>query len=279
MSADRPAFRSLFFGILILFTLILSAAASYLQNAVVALSAELGPSYLAAILSGQGAVGLALAIIQLVAAYTSMDSAPEAASYTHGQATQSVPPTANVSPYLELPHALAAVAVPSNVRTATFYFYIIIGSYGILAFLSHLVLLRLPLFKKGKLADDAESSSAPKRDPKSDKRPSLRTVERKVRKYGISILVVFAVTLSVFPSVATTVTSYDGALGKTLSQQALFVPIVLIIFAGGDWLGRVLPQVSWLAYKDWRLLMGLSFLRIALVVGTKHSAAILCTNR
>lgn len=59
---------SVFFGVLIAATILASAGASFLQNAVVGLSAAFGPWYLQGILSGQGAIGAIVALVQMLSA-------------------------------------------------------------------------------------------------------------------------------------------------------------------------------------------------------------------
>lgn len=62
-----------FFGLLMAMTILASAGASFLQNAVVALSSLFGPWYLQGILSGQGAVGAVVALVQMISAAASSD--------------------------------------------------------------------------------------------------------------------------------------------------------------------------------------------------------------
>lgn len=98
-------------------------------------------------------------------------------------------------------------------------------------------------------------------------------VERKVRHLGVAVLVVFAVTLSVFPGVTSTILSAPEGrdprwlqLPEVLEQPALFIPLVFGVFAAGDWVGRLLPQVPALVVTDWRWLMTASVARVVFIV-------------
>ena len=66
---------NVFFTVLIASTILASAGASFLQNAVVGLSAAFGPWYLQGILSGQGAIGAIVAAVQMVTAATASGKA------------------------------------------------------------------------------------------------------------------------------------------------------------------------------------------------------------
>jgi solute carrier family 29 (equilibrative nucleoside transporter), member 1/2/3 len=79
---------------------------------------------------------------------------------------------------------------------------------------------------------------------------------------------VFAVTLSVFPAVTSSILSVheEGSGGPTWSQAAVFLPIGFMVFAVGDWTGRILPQSKFLTFTDWRALAVASAARIVFIV-------------
>lgn len=260
--------HSLFFSALILCTIILAASASYLQNAVVALSASFGPTFLQAILSGQGAISVGVAGIQLIAAYTSLKPATSF--------VDSLPPPQ--IPLRVLSRALAFVEDPEpadGVRNSAFTFFLTIGSFAVFSLLAYALLLRLPLYKLV-IRSNEDDSSTTKPFSSDSPQASLRAVERKIRKLGISMFGVFAITLSVFPAVTSSILSVheEGSGGPTWSQAAVFLPIGFMVFAVGDWTGRILPQAKFLTFTDWRALAVASAARIVFIVSRGCSGAI-----
>ncbi|KAI5475437.1 nucleoside transporter [Pseudohyphozyma bogoriensis] len=223
--------QTLFFVFLILCTVFLSASASYLQNAVVALSSRFGAHYLQGILSGQGAIGLSVALLQFISAYASTS----------------------------LPSRITPLAVPSSVRASAFSFFLTITIFSFLSLLSYLVLTRLPLYRL--VIRSAETSSRP--HSPSKRKPSLRAVEHKVRILGCSIFYCFFVTLAVFPSTTSSVASVHEGTGKggRLAERTLFVPLGFIVFNAGDWIGRAMPGWKRIVFSDWRWLAGCSAAR------------------
>lgn len=228
IDTDPPPDCSVFFALLILSTVALAASASYLQNATVALSSRFGPLYLQGILSGQGAVGLAVALVQFVSAYTAS------------------------------PTSLASTTFSDAIRSSAFVFFLAVAAFSALSFFAHLLLIRLPLYRLVIRSAEPTSSS-----PKAS--PSLRVVERKVRTLGLSIGYIFLVTLSVFPAITSTITSVHAKRGGLRSPN-LFVPMAFIFFAAGDWIGRALPQVERLVFRNRKVLAGASLARTVFIV-------------
>ncbi|BGP14956.1 hypothetical protein JCM10213_007242 [Rhodosporidiobolus nylandii] len=247
---------SLFFAFLILSAMVLAASASYLQNAVVALSASFGPSYLNQILSGQGAIGFAVAMIQFIAAY----GAAKAAKSSPSSSLQLQPDLLLVRD----PLLSAASAPPDAVRTSAFTFFLTIGIFAGVSWLSYAVLVRLPLYRLVvRTVDGDDTASTKSAAPLAD----LRKVESKVRHLGIAMFLVFGVTLSVFPSITASIQSVKTGEpdARLLQSPELFVPLGFAVFAGGDWLGRVLPQWEKLAWTNWKGLMAASVARMVFI--------------
>lgn len=259
----------LFFGTLLICTVTLAGSASYLQNAVVALSASFGPTYLQGILSGQGAVAFFVSAIQFVAAYASISSTKTLSS-SYGN------PASSQFLLSEELRALDAPIPSKGVRQAAFSFFLTVGGLAVVSLLAFVILTRMPLYRLVIRAsqedddqNDDESSSGQRRMPK----PSLRTVERKIRKLGVSIFFVFGITLSVFPSITSTIVSVHkgeipagGGISEILTQTAVFLPVAFMTFAIGDWLGRILPQIKLLTFTDWRALAAFSAARMIFIV-------------
>ncbi|GAA5892877.1 nucleoside transmembrane transporter FUN26 [Sporobolomyces salmoneus] len=272
---------TLFFAFLIISAIVLSASASYLQNAVVALSAAFGPSYLACILSGQGGIGFAVAMIQLVAAWTAAKAnLPKSATPSSAFAFQlETSPNPDLQATIQL---LESPVPPAAIRQTAFSFFLTIGIFAVVSWLCYAVLIRLPLYRlviRSEFDEDAQhqaeqnhSSSNSNGDGTgkgSEDTPaaSLRVVERKVRKLGIAMFLVFGVTLSVFPSITSSILSVKTGHpdAKLIQQPELFVPLGFAVFAAGDWFGRVLPQWEKLAWTNWKGLMACSVARFAFI--------------
>ncbi|KAM0745979.1 nucleoside transporter [Meredithblackwellia eburnea MCA 4105] len=257
---------SVFFAGLMVSTVILSACASYLQNAVVALSSRFGSRYLQGILSGQGAIGLAVAVLQFIAAYASTSPSPS-------NSTSPIP-TPHSKLHLHLQPRAGPITPesipPSAIRTSAFTFFLTITIFSFISFLSHVLLHNLPLYRLISTAH-AESSAIHIRNGGSEAQP--RVVERKVRKLGVAIAGVYVVTLAVFPSITGSVLSVNEggtdvgvwSLGPRLSLPSLFIPLGFIVFNAGDWIGRAMPQVKALTFTDWRLLATASAARVLFI--------------
>ncbi|GAA5871302.1 hypothetical protein JCM1840_004407 [Sporobolomyces johnsonii] len=265
--------QNLFFAFLIISSIVLSASASYLQNAVVALSAAFGPSYLASILSGQGGIGFAVALIQFVSAYSAAKASASAdpPSFTSLllQTDVSLVSTSDFGhPSDDLGiHMFDAPVPPEATRKSAFSFFLTIGIFAAVSWVSYAVLIRLPLYRlviRSTFDEDASSRSNSKPSSPST---SMRKVERKVRKLGIAMFLVFGITLSVFPSITSSILSVKtGEPDANIFQKPeLFVPLAFAVFAAGDWFGRVLPQWEKLAWTNWKALMACSVARVVFV--------------
>lgn len=254
-------------------TLVLAASASYVQNAVVALCSHFGPFYLSAVLSGQGTfsrsvylssetsdiflywsglVGVAVALMQLIAAYTAAKTLP------HDDPTFS-PPTLPRQTLLNRGNLESPVLDPVVLQSA-FTFFLSIAVVSGVCLCSHAILVHLPLYHRV-----VHTPTLSELDELKDLAPNLRTIEKKVRKLGLSMFWVFAVSLAVFPAITSSILSISGSLGPVFSQPHLFVPIVFFIYAVGDWLGRVVTQIKSLTFTDWRLLMIASGVRTVFI--------------
>ncbi|GAA5870191.1 hypothetical protein JCM8547_006913 [Rhodosporidiobolus lusitaniae] len=247
----------LFLTFLMASAVLLSASASYLQNAVVALAASFGPSYLAHIVSGQGAIGFAVAMVQFVAALGAAKSARKNPS----------PSDLLIQSDFASPEALLTTMVspPAAIRNSAFSFFLAVGIFGGVSWLAYFVLVHLPLYRLVIRAEftDENASTKSATPPVAE----MKVVERKVRHLGVAMFIVFATTLSVFPSITATILSVKTGKpdASLLQQPELFVPLGFAVFAGGDWLGRVLPQWEKLAWANWKVLMGGSVARLVFI--------------
>lgn len=273
---------ALFFALLLVITVIEAAAASYLQNATVALSSLFGPTYLQGILSGQGAIGALVSVVQLVTAFGGVVGTPEAAE---GPAL-----------FRRAEVAIADAKSDASVRAAGFAFFLISACFALIALVCHVVLTRLPFYElvivgKGGIGREgkrkprlrhhaherrsASNSRAHSRttsrasraegidDDDEAKQPSMREVEPKIRLLGVSVFWCFFVSLSVFPSITASILSVNDpetsptsppTSGSIWTQPIIFVALHFVVFNFGDWAGRALPQIPWMVFRGkWKL--------------------------
>lgn len=168
--------------------------------------------------------------------------------------------------------AAAGADAAKEVRQTAFAFFLTVLGVALASLAAYIVLVRLPLYRLVFRAefDPSADHSRSKHNPKhgSGGESVVRRTERKVRHLGIAIFLVFCVTLAVFPSITATIVSIRTGLpdAKLLQQPALFVPLGFAVFAGGDWLGRVLPQWEFFQWTNWKGLMACSVARIVFVV-------------
>lgn len=252
---------SIFFPFLLLSTVSLAASSAYLQNATIALSSRFGPLYLQGILSGQGAIGVVVALLQFATALSAEQM------------------TLNT-----------VEAIDNNVRTSAFWFFLLVGIFSLGALGAHIILVRLRIYKivipgstrRRPLAPPpllppsdeippmpTPTFSLPPLIPSAKALPTISTVEPKIRIYGFSIFYVFFVTLSVFPSITSSILSVHDSAQTWYQKPILFVPLGFITFAAGDWVGRALPQLKSVVWKSRRGLLVASLARTGFVVSAE----------
>ncbi|KAH9443333.1 hypothetical protein MJO28_014792 [Puccinia striiformis f. sp. tritici] len=245
-----------FFGFLITVTLSEALGSAYLQTSVIGLSAWFGSNYLQAILSGQGAIGVLVSIVQLIVNIKELDSS-------------SSDPSRPIED------------IPAHIRQSSFTFFSLCTGFSIFALICFLILLRLPIYKSAiqrqhtardklnyqesdqrpLLPPSTEPVDSRSTDPPGSGVANLRVVERKIRSLGLSIFYNFFITLAVFPSITGFILSSNdpdrthiGSLTINSSSNGsrfidnwykpiIFIPLHFVIFNLGDWLGRVLPQL------------------------------------
>ncbi|GAA98152.1 uncharacterized protein L969DRAFT_46815 [Mixia osmundae IAM 14324] len=260
-----------FFPILIACSFLSAAGASYLQNAIVALSALFGPSYLQGILSGQGAIGALVSVIQFASAYGGLKEDDTSDSSAVLAAPQVVFTTTDspIDDYVD------------KLRDSAFIFFIVATAMAAGSLVAYVILMRMPYFRVVVRSsgvddpnDDLEHSDGGMgtKQPAEEHEPvSFRVVFGKVRLLALSVFYVFFVTLSVFPSITASVLSVndkpgsDGKSPPAIFTPVLFVPLGFIIFNVGDWIGRAMPQIPLLNFHAPKALAIVSVARTAFV--------------
>ncbi|KAH9812077.1 nucleoside transporter-domain-containing protein [Melampsora americana] len=265
-------------------TLLEAFGSATLQNSVIAISSWFGPDYLQGILSGQGANGAIVSLLQLLASVREFESTPE----------DNFGSSEDLSPIIHISQ--------DKIRNGSFTFYIGSTIFGVFALLSFMMLCSLPFYKQvmksnkkkvtssiQRLSIEGERStdqllqsteySTEEPFPTNPIKPvNLRSVEPKIRSLGLSVFWVFFVTLAVFPSITGSIISTNSAQINPSKSSAflqnwrnplIFIPLHFLCFNCGDWLGRIIPQLfsnlSTLLIQRKKVLWSMSFFRIGFV--------------
>lgn len=229
-----------------------SAAGSFLQNAskqawwpklsrsmlmgfgfgfppeAIALASVFGPLMMTASLSGQGFIGVAVSVAQYL-------------SVLHGSKLAG-----------GFQEEEGGDRPKDGARSAALVFFTLATLYAVFTLGFQLFVSRyLPSYRS--LARLAEKLNHDRTTTTTNARggppASFRRVERKVRTLGVSVGLIFVVTIAVFPAVTSTVVSVRPEENDTSSFFAPdpFVAFGFVVFNVADWCGRSLP--SWPALR------------------------------
>lgn len=192
------------------------------------------------ILSGQGAVGFVVGCAQFLSSLA--NSGDESTAMIAASLDAADAPFALLQRQDEMD---PIKKYKDNLRLAAFIFFLVATIYSALAFLAHLGLVRLPFYRLTIRASE-ESRSKSKEE---GTRVSMKVVERKIRVLGLAVFGVFFVTLSVFPSITSSILSVNDktvlnmqavemggssvAASPGIFTPTLFVPLGFIVFNAG----------------------------------------------
>ncbi|CAO1635944.1 unnamed protein product [Sympodiomycopsis kandeliae] len=219
------------FAALLVFTFVIAAATSYLQNAVVALCSIFGGRAMGLMLAGQGLVGFLSSVVQLTAAVTKTTSA------SASEDLQEV----------------------SKAATVFYSFSTAFMAFSIAAFIW---LARLGVYRKTcRSFETSRNDMGPNRHPASglngnehyvirllpeSSRPRARhilDIQSKIQGLSFAIFYIFTVTLAIFPALTARVISTDPAQAGW-KRSFVFVAWHFVCFNGFDLLGRTLPTIN-----------------------------------
>ncbi|EFN81093.1 equilibrative nucleoside transporter 3 isoform X2 [Harpegnathos saltator] len=149
--------------------------------------------------------------------------------------------------------------------------YFIIGdTMLLLSLIAYIMLERSPFFKyhmAEKVPDRLESDYSTSEEIGFSAGPSVSytRIIKRIWHYGISIFLVFFISLAVYPAVTVLVESQYKGQGHVWND-VYFVPVVTyLIFSTGDYVGRVLSGIlQWPRSKPW-LVIFLSVLRTVFI--------------
>ncbi|EIW70227.1 hypothetical protein TREMEDRAFT_43819 [Tremella mesenterica DSM 1558] len=193
--------------VLIAFTLLFAHATSYFQSSVLGLSSLWGSSQVLAVMSGQGGVAVLVSFAQLSLA------------------------------------VLAAFRPSSGEEEGKMGLVPSVGLWILTSLGAGLCLLAFRYLSRRPEYERVVELVSNREETKGDGEGILGGVLRKNALVYVAVAYTFAVTLSVFPAITTTITSTHHPTPRLL-QPDVFIPLHFLIFNLGDYIGRTyLPLI------------------------------------
>nr|CAG8479880.1 8528_t:CDS:2 [Entrophospora candida] len=202
----------------------------YLQNDTFGTAAQISPKYTQAVMSGQGLAGLGASISQIFSILNSR----QLTNYGDDDV---------------------------ELSNSAFIYFLSAFIILVISLISYVILTKLPLFlyhhqnKNINVIIEEEES-----EEQSLLNKNLFNITfTKIIRLVYSIIFVFMITLSLYPSITTSVKSTvkdDERSGY--QKDYLFIPIHFLMFNFGDLLGKSLPIIKFFAIKNIDLLMLMS---------------------
>ncbi|CAO1621371.1 unnamed protein product [Parajaminaea phylloscopi] len=276
-SAPRGDVSPYWYYGLLLGSVLVAGSTAYLQNAVVALCSIFGAQAMGLMLTGQGAVGAVIAGVQLAAAYKSVDGKS----------------TAVGEDLLREPSKSDSESAAATARAAAslFGFSVAFMAFAMAAFAwlarSRAYKSRCRSYEQAK--SNLHAARATERQQRQQTYRAERThwydraitylpassqanarlileVQEKIVSLSFALFWIFAVTLSVYPSLTArvvSVTSASQGKGAAWQQPLVFVAWHMIAFNVSDVLGRSLPSITsnWLVLRSRKWLVAASCAR------------------
>ncbi|KAK9765875.1 hypothetical protein K7432_005445, partial [Basidiobolus ranarum] len=210
------------FYLVMVLLVISGATTSYLQNAVFGLVSDFAPIYMQAVMSGQGFVGTSVAATQIISAIAAKNSSS----------------TGNGDDALQY---------------RVFLYFICSLLVAVISLGSYYVLERQPLFEFY-IAQKSALEESQRNNPRANSVNNRQTISQtfySVRSLVFAIILIFLVTLGLFPSITSKIrASYGQGLFKEL-----FIEFHFLVFNLGDWIGRGLPSNEYFVFTNERKLL------------------------
>ncbi|KAI0047295.1 hypothetical protein FA95DRAFT_1582709 [Auriscalpium vulgare] len=234
------------FSTFVLFSGIAQAGAgSYLQTSVVAVASLFGPSVMQAVMSGQAAVAIVLATVQLIGATASL------------RISKPVPSLADGDGVAEEKSARAFFAL------STLFLLVCVAANVWLTNLSEYKAVVVPLDQSQPRARRVSvdwSEQAPATSTGHAQHPDawkkILDIARRNWIYEVAVAYVFVVTLSVFPALTISIQPVNPA-----THPLFFASLHFLVFSSGDWFGRYLCSIPRLLIWSARRLLSLALAR------------------
>ncbi|CAJ0869302.1 8283_t:CDS:2 [Entrophospora sp. SA101] len=231
----------------------------YLQNDTFGTAAQISPKYTQAVMSGQGLAGLGASISQIFSILNSR----QLTNYGDDDV---------------------------ELSNSAFIYFLSAFIILVISLISYVILTKLPLFL---YHHQNKNINAIIEEEESEEQSLLNKnlfniTFTKIIRLVYSIIFVFMITLSLYPSITTSVKSTvkdDERSGY--QKDYLFIPLHFLMYNFGDLLGKSLPIIKFFAIKNIDLLMLMSTSRIIFIplillcntdIGDKRLFPLLITN-
>lgn len=254
------------FPLMIGLTLVVAAATSYLQLAVVTLANAYGPSCMGTMLSGQGFVGATISLVQLVAALSSSSHSNQLSSQPKdGKAARRAAIEFFATTSILMSLAIAVFITLQRSRVYTDMRIKMDGEKQACAIVDEGVNA-----ESGQSTVEAEeqqltSVTGIRRYMGAEMQRQLSLVlvtQRKIITSSFSIAYIFIITLAVFPALTSRIQSTS-----TTTSPIVFVALHFFIFNLGDLIGRSFPSIfpRVFLFRNIKVIAILCFLRTAFI--------------
>ncbi|KAJ1649461.1 hypothetical protein IWQ61_009463 [Dispira simplex] len=262
-----------FFGLVLALLIVGAISSSLMQCAVFALVSRFPPLYIQGALSGQAVAGIIASVVQLITALAqsattanyNVQASPWQPNYPwmpyygpqEGWNQPHLPPMRrSFPPGLEL-HTL-------ELRAFAYFLFTSIICLVVLA--SFLFLQRLPFYRHFL----PKVGETPAHTPFSANLDLVRVTARSILLLVVTIMMLFCITFSVFPSLTAAVKSVNPA------STFPFTALHFVLFNVGDWTGRWISMVPWLRFCNDRViflgtLSHATFVALFLLCNTSYS--------
>ncbi|KAH7049626.1 equilibrative nucleoside transporter, partial [Linnemannia elongata] len=185
---------------------------SIVQNGMFGLASKFTGRHVQGVMLGQGLAGAGVAISQIV---TQILSPPKGTTYADET---------------------------EGLEHSAFLFFLFALGYTLFAVLAQALLIRLPIYEF--YTEEQPQTNRRLAEEEAEQRQTERVNHYRSTMLYISITLIFALTLSLFPSLTALVESTNTAPDRARVFGDLFVPLHFLIYNLGDWTGRSLPSFA-----------------------------------
>ncbi|KAI9293879.1 hypothetical protein K502DRAFT_366318 [Neoconidiobolus thromboides FSU 785] len=215
------------FGLTMIPLILYGVAGVFAITDVYGLASIFPPIYIQGVMSGQAIGGVAVALFQLIISYTGLNNP-------------------NVSP-------------DSVIERGKVYFGVAL-TISIINIISLLLLPKVSIYQHYYLkGSNEEGTMALNKSSLRTKLKAMSIAFKKVWILAISVMLVFLVTLSIFPSITAAIKTSQP--DSSLVYKSLFVSIHFVVYNVGDLVGRLILGVNILRPKRSYIILLLSLLR------------------
>ncbi|KAK9897583.1 hypothetical protein P389DRAFT_58669 [Cystobasidium minutum MCA 4210] len=238
--------RSLYYIFIFLITIAGAGSCASLQSSSAALTTLFDdPFFMQGVMSGQGAIGFGISVVQYLSAWSSSDKTGHQEPDNHSTSSQA--------------------GADDKIVASTFRFLLVSLMFILIAGVATYTLIRLPCYKHAMQRhqqleearlDDGQDEHHPQNGfPHAHiqhHKSSIWQVNRKIRDLGWSIAYIYAVTIGLFPSITSLIRSVNdnGPNESPATNSLLWLYLGFVIFNTSDWIGRALPGFAKLIFTN-----------------------------